>query len=430
MLLSRILFGDIRTESNMTDRTVNQNSIRRNEMNKVQLPFGMQDYLPDDCYNKTKAEKAMCDTFASYGYKRVSTPTLEYADLFTAGGAINAKRLFKLTDSDGSLLALRADVTTQICRMYVTSMSGVQRMYYALDSYEYLSDTNSSRDREFAQTGVELLGDASADGELEILSMAADALKASGLKNFTVEIGHVGYFDGLAEQFGLTKKQTRELKTLINKKDMLGTELFFRDNGISDEGKESILSLPSLFGDASVLTKARKLCTNAKSENAIERLEYLLGKLEKAGLGKYFSIDLGMVSVNDYYTGLVMKGICDSIGASILDGGRYDKLCDGMGRSANAVGFAIGSKRLITALKNSGEYEKAPKADVAYAVIDCDEKTIRDTISKLRKRNIVVQIFGGAEDLTAYCEKKGIKRAILFDGAAIELTFASKGDKI
>ena len=399
-------------------------------MNKVQLPFGMQDYLPDDCYNKTKAEKAVCDTFASYGYKRVSTPTLEYADLFTADGAMNAKRLFKLTDSDGSLLALRADVTVQICRMYVTSMSGVQRMYYALDSYEYLSDSNSSRDREFAQTGVELLGDDSAEGELEILTMAADALKASGLKNFTVEIGHVGYFDGLAEQLGLTKEQTQELKTLINKKDMLGTELFFRDNGISDEGKESILSLPSLFGGAAVLSKARKLCSNAKSTRAIERLEYLLGKLDKAGLGKYFSIDLGMVSVNDYYTGLVIKGLSDCVGASILDGGRYDKLCDRMGKHTNAIGFAIGSKRLMHALKTQGEYEKAPKADIAFCVANCDDKLVRDTVSKLRKKNIVVQIFGGVEELTEYCNEKGIRRAILFDGDAIELTFSSKGDKI
>ena len=47
-------------------------------MSKVQLPFGMQDYLPDDCYNKTKAEDAMCGVFSSYGYKRVSTPPAEY----------------------------------------------------------------------------------------------------------------------------------------------------------------------------------------------------------------------------------------------------------------------------------------------------------------------------------------------------------------
>ena len=140
----------------------------------------------------------------------------EYADLFTSGSMMSEKRLFKLTDTDGSLLAMRADVTMQICRMYVTSMTGIQRMYYALDSYEYLDDSNSARDREFAQTGVELLGDTGAEGELEVLAMAADALSASGLKNFTVELGHVGYFDGLAEDLGLSEDAARMEKLLFS----------------------------------------------------------------------------------------------------------------------------------------------------------------------------------------------------------------------
>lgn len=399
-------------------------------MSKVQLPFGMQDYLPDDCYNKTKAENAICGVYSSYGYKKVSTPALEYADLFTSGSMMSEKRLFKLTDTDGSLLALRADVTMQICRMYVTSMTGIQRMYYALDSYEYLDDSNSARDREFAQTGVELLGDTGAEGELEVLAMAADALSASGLKNFTVELGHVGYFDGLAEDLGLSAENAARLKRLINKKDMLGVELFFRDSGLSDDSRESILSLTSLFGGKEILDKAEKLCAGEKSAAAIERLRYLLSKLDSMGLGKYFSIDLGMVSANNYYTGIVMKGLCEDIGVSILDGGRYDQLCSRWGRPTRAIGFAIGTRRLLAALRNQGAREKAPKADIAYAVTNCDEKTVRDTIVKLRKKNIVVQVFGGEDALVDYCKSKGISRALLFDGAPIELTISEKGGKI
>lgn len=399
-------------------------------MSKVQLPFGMQDYLPDDCYNKVKTESAICNTFSSYGYKRVCTPTLEYADLFTSDGMMSEKRLFKLTDTDGSLLAMRTDVTMQICRMYVTSMSGVQRMYYASDSFEFLDDSNSARDREFAQTGVELIGDTGADGELEILTMAVDALKSSGLENFTVELGHVGYFDGFAEKLGLDTVSAAKLKKLINKKDMLGVELFFRDAGLSDESKESILSLPSLFGGKEILAKADELCSNDKSHAAIERIGYLIGKLEQMGLGKYFSIDLGMVSANDYYTGIVMKGLCDSVGVSILDGGRYDSLCSKWGKPAKAIGFAIGTRRLLSALKNVGKHEKAPKADIAYAVTDCDVKIVRTTVEKLRKKNTVVQIFGTEQDLVNYCKKKGISKAILFDGAPIELTISAKGGTI
>lgn len=390
-------------------------------MNKVQLPFGMKDYLPDECYNKQCAESEMGNVFSSYGYKRVAMPALEYCDLFTADGSIPVNKLFKLTDTDGSLLALRGDATIQVCRMYVTSMTGLQRMYYSLDSFEYLRDTNSSRDREFAQTGIELIGESGEDGEVEVLSMAVDALRAAGLENFKIELGHVGFFEGLAESVGLDPASAAELKSIINKKDMLGVELFFSDRGLGDDAKEGILSLPSLFGDASVLERAAGMCDNEKSRSAIARLSSLLGRLDSAGLGKYFSVDLGIVSCNDYYTGIVFKGICEGVGSSILDGGRYDNLCDRMGRHSDAVGFGIGMRRLLTALKAAGKWSKAPVADAAYAVIDCDGDVVRRTVSELRKTERVVQIFGGKDELIRYCASRGIKRALLFDGKPVAL---------
>ncbi|MBR6789199.1 MAG: ATP phosphoribosyltransferase regulatory subunit [Clostridia bacterium] len=398
-------------------------------MSKVQLPFGMQDYLPDDCYNKELTERALSSVFSSYGYKKVCVPTLEYYDLFTADDSISGKKLFKLTDTDGALLALRADPTLQVCRMYVTNMNGVQRMYYALDSFEYLSDSNSSRDREFAQMGAELLGETDVDGEVELLTMAIDSFLSAGLKDFKIEIGHVGFFEGIAEEAGLTSSQISELKTLITKKDMIGVELFFKDVNASENIKKSLLGTPSLFGDVSVLEKASKLCNNEKSKEALKHLRYILNKTNKMGLSEYVSVDLGLVSCNNYYTGIVFKGFCEGVGASILDGGRYDKLCDRMGNPTKAVGFAIGIKRLMKALKYRGVWEKAPIADIAYAVIDCDERIIRKNLVALRKRNRVVRVYGDETALIEYCKNKNIKKAIIFDGDAVELNLNCGGKR-
>ena len=396
-------------------------------MNKVQLPFGMQDYLPDDCHNKEKAENSLASVFSSYGYKKVSMPTLEYYDLFTADGALAGNKLFKLTDTDGNLLALRADPTIQVCRMYLTSMSGIQRMYYSLDSFEYLSDANSARDREFAQMGVELLGKTGIDGEIELLTMAIDSLLATGIKDFKIELGHVGYFEGLAEEAGLDAEKIVELKALINKKDMIGVELFFTNTQVDESKKESMLGLPSLFGDVKILDKALSICNNNKSKSAIDNLREILAKMKEMGLEKYISIDLGLVSCNNYYTGIVFKGICEGVGSSILDGGRYDGLCDRMGKQTDAVGFGIGVKRLMRALKIRGIWEKAPSADIAYVVINADEALIRKTLVTLRKKNRVVRIFGDENDLINYCKSKSISKAIIFDGDVVELDLASGG---
>lgn len=397
-------------------------------MNKVQLPFGMQDYLPDECYNKDKAESAIASVFSSYGYKKVSMPTLEYYDLFTADGAMPGNKLFKLTDTDGSLLSLRADGTIQVCRMYVTSMKGVQRMYYCMDAFEYLSDANTARDREFAQIGAELLGSSGADGEAEVITMAVDALLAAGLKDFKIEIGHVGYFEGLAEEAGIPADRIAELKALVNKKDMLGVELFFADADVSETFRESLLALPSLFGGPEVLSRAASLCRSEKSRAALGSLGALVDKMNKAGLGQYVSIDLGIVSANNYYTGVVFKGICEGVGSSLLDGGRYDKLCDLMGRHTEAVGFAVGVKRLLTALKNRGVWDRAPKADIAYMVGDCDPALVRRTLVRLRKKNRVVRIFGGESELLEYCKSRGIRSAVIFDAdTATEISLSGKG---
>lgn len=51
-------------------------------MKRMTLPYGVQDYLPDECYHKNLAERRICDTFSSFGYERIETPALEYSDLY------------------------------------------------------------------------------------------------------------------------------------------------------------------------------------------------------------------------------------------------------------------------------------------------------------------------------------------------------------
>jgi len=110
-------------------------------MKKNSLPFGVQDWLVEECYQKNELEKMLSSVFNGAGFERVETATLEYYDLF--GGSSNPadfSRMFKLTDSDGSLLVLRPDITLQIARMAATRLSGLQqKLYYIGSSYEFLS---------------------------------------------------------------------------------------------------------------------------------------------------------------------------------------------------------------------------------------------------------------------------------------------------
>ena len=141
-------------------------------MKKFQLPYGVQDYLPQECYNKELVEKKLSEVFYKSGYERVETSALEYFDLFDGilpPSAIN--KMFKMTDSDGSLLVLRPDTTLQICRMAAGNLDTgeINRLYYCENSFEFLTDNSTARTREFAQVGVELLGNTGIDGDIEII---------------------------------------------------------------------------------------------------------------------------------------------------------------------------------------------------------------------------------------------------------------------
>ena len=72
----------------------------------VQIPFGLRDYLPEDNHNKELIESRMSAVFSSYGYKSVATPTLEYYDNFMSSDKKSGNKMFKITDSDGSLLEI------------------------------------------------------------------------------------------------------------------------------------------------------------------------------------------------------------------------------------------------------------------------------------------------------------------------------------
>jgi ATP phosphoribosyltransferase regulatory subunit len=62
------------------------------------------------------------------------------------------------------------------------------------------------------------------------------------------------------------------------------------------------------------------------------------------------TIDLGMLSEYDYYTGIIFRGYTYGTGDPIVRGGRYDRLISQFGKDAASVGFAIVLDELLLAL--------------------------------------------------------------------------------
>ena len=331
-------------------------------------------------------------------------------------------KTFKMTDSDGSILMLRFDPTLQICRMAATKLhtDTVEKICYIENSYEYLSDPGTARSREFPQAGVEILGNGDVSCDIEAVTVAIESLSAAGLTDFMLEIGQVDYFNGLTAEAGMGDADAWELRGLINKKDMLGVEMFFRGKGIGEPFVSQFMLLPTLFGDADVLRRARKGIKNEKSKQALARLEVLLSALTAAGLDRYVSVDLGLLR-GEYYTGLVMKGLSGKLGVPILDGGRYDTLCASFGAPLPAVGFSVGIKRLMIALEREGKLVSCPVPDYAYIADGVDYAFEYRCVTELREKGRTVEKrFGDERALRTYCRSVGIDKAFVVCGSSVK----------
>jgi histidyl-tRNA synthetase len=174
---------------------------------------------PHGFYDRTAAESAAAahvaarlqQTLARFGYQRLETPFVEYADLFlTKSGDDAVNRLFTF-ELHGRLLCLRSEFTPSAARMYVERYQHAPkplRWQFAGEVFRYES-AQRNHSRQFTMLGTELIGAAGASADAETLGMAMHALQALGLQGLRMVIGHVGLLAQLIEPFNLDRRLRR-----------------------------------------------------------------------------------------------------------------------------------------------------------------------------------------------------------------------------
>lgn len=160
-------------------------------------PEGVRDVYGTECAKKLYLQRKMEKIFHAYGYQSIETPTFEFFDVFGKQvGTTPSRELYKFFDRDGNTLVLRPDFTPSIARaasMYYHQEDMPIRLCYSGNTFVNRS-SYQGRLKESTQMGVELLGDASVDGDGEIIAMTVELLKAAGLKEFQISIGQVDFF--------------------------------------------------------------------------------------------------------------------------------------------------------------------------------------------------------------------------------------------
>ncbi|WP_297064469.1 histidine--tRNA ligase [Thermococcus sp.] len=371
---------------------------------KVERVKGTRDFLPEEMAKRRWVFERIREVFERYNFTEVLTPTFEYTELFKLrSGEEVVKQLYAFVDKGGRDISLRPDMTSSVARLYVNSFQTAPKpikWYYIANMFRY-EEPQSGRFREFWQAGVELIGSDKVEADAEVIALFVESYLATGLEDFTVNIGDRILLDEFAKM--LNVEDDIGLMRLIDKKDKLSREEFvnaLKDFGLGDEGVEKVLSLIEIKGNPDeVLPKAEELFKSEEARAEIKRLYELVDLLDAYGVSRWIRIDLGIARGFDYYTSVVFEAIApNDLGiGSIGGGGRYDNLIEVFGgKPTPATGFAIGLERLIPILEWKGLIPEVKLRPDVYVIPIGDEKEIKRTavevLSALRRAGIKADI--------------------------------------
>lgn len=320
----------------------------------LHTPEGVRDIYNDECEKKLILQDDLLKVQKQYGYHPIQTPTFEFFDTFGREiGTTPSKDLYKFFDREGNTLVLRPDITPSIARcaaMYFSEDNMPIRLCYMGNTF-LNNSSYQGRLKESTQLGAELLGDSTVDADAEIIAMVIDCLKKAGLKEFQLSVGHAEFFRGLTDAAGLNEEQEEELHDLISNKNYFGVTEFAETLNLNDNLKALFGMLGNLYTGADELQSAKKYAAAyPRILTAIERLEELHQVLKIYGIDKYVSVELGIVSNYQYYTGIIFAGYTFGSGEPIVKGGRYDELLTYFGKESASIGFAIVIDQLMAAL--------------------------------------------------------------------------------
>ncbi|MBQ9413601.1 MAG: ATP phosphoribosyltransferase regulatory subunit [Clostridia bacterium] len=378
-----------------------------------QTPLGTKDLLLEESRVRRDVERTLTSLFESRGFSEVMTPGMEYFDVFSGEKpVVDPEQMYKMTDTKGRLLVMRPDSTLPIARLAATRLANAPlplRLYYAQDVFRMNVGLTGRPDQEF-QAGVELIGVSGMKADIEMIALAASALKKTALGGYRLEIGHIGFFESLMEELETDPDVQEEIRSRIEQKNYaaLGDLL---DRLPQTDAVAALRRLPRLFGSAEVLDAAGALCQSERGKEALHYLASLYQALSKLGLGEQVMIDLGMLHVNEYYTGVIFRGYIEGSGETVLSGGRYDALVREFGEDRAATGFAINVDAITNVLRQRGSARPQNPCAVLVHAQDGMEAQALAQVESLTEQGVSAEysVFDSTDAARQYAQQRGIK---------------------
>ena len=339
----------------MPKKKIAKKSTKKTKKDKVkeeslvlQTLRGMKDILPEDQSYWEQVRRVSERLARDYGFSRLDTPIVEFANLFTRtigeGTDIVEKEMYTFTTRGNDKVALRPELTAGNCRSYIQHGMNVLpkpvKIFSVGPVYRY-DRPQKGRYREHYQANFDAFGEQDPILDAQMIQVAHRLVQCLGIKTVQMQINSIGC--------QVCRKDYKEL--LLNYLESKKTKL-------CQDCKRRIETNPLRILDckedkcAQVAALAPQsvdhLCDDCRGH-----FKTLLEYLDELDLP--YIINPQLVRGLDYYTKTVFEIWSSAEEGKMLSlggGGRYDKLIKMMGgEDTPAIGFGIGLERIITEMK-------------------------------------------------------------------------------
>jgi histidyl-tRNA synthetase len=379
----------------------------------VNPPRGTRDFLPADKARRERVLAVIRERYRAHGFDEIETPVMEeYARLHAGIGGDNEKLAYNVLkrglDADAIAaaaadpaqltdLGLRYDLTVPLARFYATNRGQLPAVFRSIQIAPVwrAERPQKGRYRQFVQCDIDIMGDASARAESELIVATLDTLDALGLEGGRVRINDRRVLDWMLDTFGFAPAERPGVLITIDKLDKIGP------GGVAAELRERGATASAVDAFEQFLTRPMTMEYHPYGERQIRKLlpadapEEIVAHL--AGLGDAVAAARGegadiplvfdpfLVRGMGYYTGTIFELAHPSVDYSLGGGGRYDGMIGRfLGQDVPAVGFSIGFERLV-------DLVDAADADGATAIVLVHDREVPDSELLAHKAAFVAQ---------------------------------------
>lgn len=367
-------------------------------------PKGCKDYLPNETRILREIEKTLSLLFERWGYIEVIPPSFEYYEFLTEGlGKEYKKRVYKIIDRDGEILALRPELTKPVGRIALTHLAGEPRplkLYYR--GMVFLREEPV----EFPQIGVEIFGDSSIYADIEILSLAIESMKTIGIKNPIVDLNHIKLIQGILNSIPVSEEYKDLIKGVLASRNFVLYREIITFMEIPEKQKSFLLKLPLIRCKKNTLKKVSIPFNSPLIEEALDEIWKTLNNIEFEEV----TIDLGMIRTLDYYNGIIFELSNPEEGKIFGGGGRYDNLFN-----IPATGFAF-------SFKNLPHHQETMDIDLIIKICDID-RDLRKALNlaqKAREMGFKVLVLPPQAEEDKFIKSRNPKLFIKMEGQEID----------